>query len=75
MIGDVFHSAAANETPDVKRWGLNVDYCPAFITEEEIERASLQSTILKMHWTVSTTICLLLVIVEHVSVSTWCNVW
>ena len=50
MIGDVFHSAAANETPDVKRWGLNVDYCPAFITEEEIESEHLvpplQSTVL-----------------------------
>jgi hypothetical protein len=21
----------------MQRWGLNVDYCPAFITEEEIE--------------------------------------
>lgn len=49
VIGDVFHSAAANETPDVKRWGLNVDYCPAFITEEEIESEHLapplQSTV------------------------------
>eukprot|EP01043_Picozoa_sp_COSAG02_P083730 COSAG02_NODE_21696_length_778_cov_1.050074_1_plen_168_part_00 len=62
VIGDVFHSAAANETPNVKRWGLNVDYCPAFITEEEIEsehpgpplQSTASSTIPQMRWTIST---------------------
>jgi ectoine hydroxylase-related dioxygenase (phytanoyl-CoA dioxygenase family) len=33
--GKTFHSSAANTTED-PRWGLNVDYLPAFVTEEEI---------------------------------------
>ena len=33
--GKTYHSSAANSTED-PRWGLNVDYLPAIVTEEEI---------------------------------------
>ena len=33
--GKTFHSSAANST-EQPRWGLNVDFLPAIVTEEEI---------------------------------------